>query len=318
MNNVTTTTVESWFIPLDILAIIFLGLHITITVIYLCIIIWDKTCHTVRMMLFTNTCLTGLACASMFLALTVFTLHNDIKQIGYQDSMCVIRGYLSYVAPASHVYSYVSSAIYQYMLIVQPTRLFWQSARTQLLLIILGWILAFLFPIPLLLTDQIIYNVDNQICEVPFRLSISAFYLPLFVFIIPMSLVMVLYFKLVRYVKGMGKNLAPAATLLRAQRNLTMVRRILILLQILLIAGCPMNIFYILSFFNAAPKYHSRIGYFFIDISLLSVMIVLFHHTESLKASAKKIVFTRRNAALPALNVIKMTAIARKNVETLD
>ncbi len=196
INNSTPTTVESWFIPIDILAIVCLGLHITITIIYLCIIALDKTCHTVRMMLYANTCLTGLVCGGTFLALTMFTFCNDLKQIQYQDSTCVVRGYLIYASAALHVYSHVSSAIYQYMLIDHPTRLFWQSVRTQLSLIILGWILAFSFPLPLLFTSEITYNVDNQICEVPLRLSFPVFYLPLVVFNIPMSLIMFIYFKL--------------------------------------------------------------------------------------------------------------------------
>ncbi len=315
MSNVTTTTVESWFIPLDILAIICLGLHLTITIIYLCIITWDKTCHTVRMMLFANTCLTGLVCGGTFLALTVFTFYNDFRQIQYQDSLCIVRGYLIYVSPALHAYSYVSSAIYQYMLIVHPTRLFWQSARAQLSLIILGWILAFLFPIPFLFTGEIAYNVDNQICEIPLRLSFPVFYLPLVVFTIPVSLVMFIYFKLVRYVKEMGRDLTPVITLLRAQRNLTMVRRIVILLHILLTAGVPMTFFFVLSFFNHAPKYHTRIGYFFVDISLLCVMVVLFHFTDSLKASVKKIMYARRNTVLPTMSV--KTAVDKRNVETV-
>jgi hypothetical protein len=267
------------------------------------------------MMLFANTCLTGLVCGGTFLALTVFTFYNDFRQIQYQDSLCIVRGYLIYVSPALHAYSYVSSAIYQYMLIVHPTRLFWQSARAQLSLIILGWILAFLFPIPFLFTGEIAYNVDNQICEIPLRLSFPVFYLPLVVFTIPVSLVMFIYFKLVRYVKEMGRDLTPVITLLRAQRNLTMVRRIVILLHILLTAGVPMTFFFVLSFFNHAPKYHTRIGYFFVDISLLCVMIVLFHFTDSLKASVKKIMYARRNTVLPTMSV--KTAVDKRNVETV-
>jgi hypothetical protein len=118
-------------------------------------------------------------------------------------------------------------------------------------------------------------------------------------------------------VKEMGRDLTPAITLLRAQRNLIMVRRIVILLHILLIAGCPMTLFFVLSFFNYAPKYHARIGYFFVDISLLSVMIVLFHFTDSLKASVKKIISTRRNTLLPTVT-IKLTVVEKRNVERLN
>jgi hypothetical protein len=68
-----------------------------------------------------------------------------------------------------------------------------------------------------------------------------------------------------------------------------MVRRIIILLFILLTPGVPITLFFVLSFFDMAPQYHSRIGYFFVDISLLCVMIVLFQFTDSLKDSIKKI-----------------------------
>jgi hypothetical protein len=192
------------------------------------------------------------------------------------------------------------------MRIVYPTHLSWQSARIQLLLIILGWILAFLFPIPFLFTGEIIYNVDNQICQVPFQLSLSAFYIPLFIFSIPISLVIVIYFKLVRYVKSMGNNMTTTITLFRAERDLAMVRRIVILLHILLTAGIPMTVFFILSFFNLAPKYHTRIGFFFINTSLLCVMIVLFQFTDSLKDSVKKVIFSRQNVT------VKFTVSRRK------
>ncbi len=39
------------------------------------------------MMLFANTCLTGLVCGGTLIALTVFTFYNDLKQIKYQDSI---------------------------------------------------------------------------------------------------------------------------------------------------------------------------------------------------------------------------------------
>jgi hypothetical protein len=197
------------------------------------------------------------------------------------------------------------------MLIVHPTRLFWQSARAQLMLIILGWILAFSFPIPFLFTGEIIYNVDNQICEIPLRLSFPVFYLPLVIFIIPVSLVILIYFKLVRYVKEMGTQVTVTITLFRAQRDLAMVRRIIILLLIILTAGVPMTLFFMLSFFNLTPKYHSRIGYFFIDISLLCVMIVLFQFTDSLEDSVKKVIFSRKNTALPT-ETVKLAVVRRQ------
>jgi hypothetical protein len=83
---------------LDILAIICLTLAIILATIFLFIIILDKTCHTVPMILTANICLTGLICGSVHFALTVFVLHNDLKQIQYQDTFYIVIGYLSYAS----------------------------------------------------------------------------------------------------------------------------------------------------------------------------------------------------------------------------
>ena len=65
----------------------------------------------------------------------VFTLQNDLQQIQNGDFMCILRGFLSYALCATHCYSYLLQAVYQYISIIHPTRLFWKSAQTQLCLI---------------------------------------------------------------------------------------------------------------------------------------------------------------------------------------
>ncbi len=293
LNNATTPTAELWFIPFDILGITCLSLATILTIVYLFIIVIDKKCHTVRMMLVGNICLTGFICCTTHISIAVFTLQNDLKQIQYQDSLCIFRGYMSYASLALHVYSYVLSAIYQYVSIVYPTRLFWKSVRTQILFIIISWILAFAYPIPVILTGAIIYSVDNQICQVPFRLSFSIIYIPHFIWIIPVNTVVFIYMKLVRYVKRMSERVVLANTLFRAQRDLKMVRRIFILIIIIFISGFPMTFFVLLAFANVAPKYHMRIGFIFVQFSLPCLMVTLFQFTDLLQTSVKNLITGR-------------------------
>jgi hypothetical protein len=298
VSNFLMTQVESWFIPLDILGIILLVTAIILAIIFLFIIVLDERCHTSSMILTANICLTEIVCSSNTLAMSIFTLQNDLQQIQYQDSLCIVRGYLSYATCALHNYSYLLSAIYRYMAIVHSTRLVWQSTRRQLLLIGLSWIIAFVFPIPFLFINSIKYNVDNQICQVPLRFSFSIVYAPHCVYIIPVALVMFIYFKLVRYVKEMGKRVTRVNTLSRAQRDLQIVRRTVILIMVLLISGLPYSSFIFLSFANRAPQYHFRIAYVFINFSLAAVMIALFKFTDRLRASVKKIINGRPNMSL--------------------
>src|SRR5437763_1581084 len=86
----TTTTIESWFIPFDILMIICSIFVIISAILFLFIIILDKTCHTIPMILVANTCLAALLAGSDIFSMAIFTLENAFKQIEYQDSLCVL------------------------------------------------------------------------------------------------------------------------------------------------------------------------------------------------------------------------------------
>jgi hypothetical protein len=185
INNSVIVSIQSWFIPLDISAIVCTILVIVFATFFLFVIVFHKICHTIPLMLVANSCLAELLLASDELWMNVFTLQNDLKQIQYEDSFCVFRGYLSFSSCALQNFSYLLQAIYRYVTVVYPNRLFWQSSRTQLLLISLTWIFAFVFPLPFIFTDEITYDVDNQICQLPLRLSFSIIYTVQCLYMIP-------------------------------------------------------------------------------------------------------------------------------------
>jgi hypothetical protein len=221
----STTIVEPWFIPFDILMSVFIIFAIVFSLIFLFVIIFDKTCQTVPMILVANSCLSIFIFGSVSLSMTIFTLQNDLKQIQYQDSLCVFRGYFSYGSCSVINYSFLLQSIYRYVIVVYPTRLFYQSRSIQSLFIVITWIIGFVFPIPDILTDEIIYNVDNQICLIPLRFSFFPIYTAGFTYIIHILMIMFIYLKLILYVREMSKRVTPVNTLFHAQRELKMVRR---------------------------------------------------------------------------------------------
>jgi hypothetical protein len=116
---------------------------------------------------------------------------------------------------------------------------------------------------------------------------------------IPMLLIIFIYLKLVLYVRRMSERITPVNTLVRAKRELKMVHRIVILTIILMIFGVPYMSFIFMSFFVSPPKYHFRIAFIFVDISLVFMIIALFQFTDPLKASImEKIRRRRRNMAV--------------------
>jgi hypothetical protein len=295
-NNFTTIHNESWFIPLDVFNVICLSFVIISAITFLLIIIIDKTCHTVPMMLVAYSCSAELIFGSTLLGVAIFTLENDLKQIQYQDRLCIFRGYMTLVACNLQNYSYLLQAIYRYIVVVYPARLNYQSARFQFLLICLTWIGAIICPIPTLFPDQMKYDVDNQICQLPLRLSFIIIFCASYTYMIPVGSIVFIYFHMVRYIKQMSKRATAVSTLSRAERELKMIVRIIRLISILLSLGIPYMIFIFMSFFNSAPKYSFRIAYIFGDASLALVMIVLFQNTDPVKTSLMKKINWRPNA----------------------
>jgi hypothetical protein len=113
---------------------------------------------------------------------------------------------------------------------------------------------------------------------------------------------MFIYFILVRYVKKMDTHVTPIHSLLRAQRNLKMIRRTVILVTMVFLVCFLYQLFLVMSFFNSAPKYSFRIAFLFGDVLMLCVIITLFLFTEPLKMSVLRRINRQTNIVLPALS----------------
>ncbi|CAF3836434.1 unnamed protein product [Adineta steineri] len=274
ISNSSTINTESWFIPLDIINLIFLILVIILGVVFLFIFIIDKTCHTVPVMLVASSCLAKLLFAIDLFGMVIWSLKNDVKQISYQDSLCIFRGYFGHVTIVAQLHSYLLQAIYRYITVIYPTRLFWQRKQVQGFLIGVTWMCAFIFIIPHVVTGEIQYNADNQICETPFQIN---------------------------------KRATIVNTVSRAQQELRMVHRIVILVMILLVLGVPYTIFVIMGFFTEPPKYHFRIAFTFVYISLVFIMITLFQFTDPVKTYIMKKI--KRQSNIIATTTVQMNEV---------
>jgi hypothetical protein len=261
---------------------------VIVALIFLIIIIFDKTFRTIPMMLLCNSFLSELIFGCIMLSMAIFTLKNDLKQIKYEDSFCIFRGYMSYSISAVRSHSYLLQSIYCYISIIYPSNLNFQSFYFQFLLICLTWFISLIHPLPFLLTNKIKYNVDNQVCHMHFQSSLFIFYTCFLAYLNPITIIIIIYFKLVRYVQKMNKIITSFNKLLRAQRELMMVRRIIMLLIVLITLGLPYTIFFLMSFFTNPPKYYFRIAFLSVDLSLACVIMALFQFTNSIKIFLKK------------------------------
>ncbi|CAF0985466.1 unnamed protein product [Adineta steineri] len=260
-------------------------LAIGLALIFLLIIICDTTCHTVSMMLVANSCLTEFIFGSIMLSSAIFTFQNDLQKTQYQDSLCIIRGYLGYVVTFLQNYSYLLQATYRYITVIYSNRLSWQTVRFQIKLISSMWIFGILCPIPYLINNKIIYDINNQICQMSFQLSFLTIYNIFIVYIIPILMIILVYFALFQHVQKMNRLHPSINTLNRIQGELKIVRQIIILILGIIAIGFPYVLFVFWSFFTNLPKYYFRITNIFVDVSLVFVMIIMFEYTEPLQTS---------------------------------
>lgn len=293
---------EAWFVPTDILMIICSSIAVLLTLFSLYIIFIDKACHTVPMLLTTNTCIAALIFGSDMLALAAFTLHNDLKQIRYQDSLCVFRGIAIYITVLQLNYSFLCQAIYRYIKVVHSTHIFLQSAKFQCIIIGISWTFGFVvYGIPLFIFGNIQYLVDDQICQQPMTLSFVMIYNMLLIFMIPASLTISIYCKLVMFVKIMNKKSMAANQVNRAKQELTMLRRIVILNVGFMCICTPKASMIFMGYFTPPPKYHYRISYIFVHISLAFVMITVFKFTDQFVNYVMKQFRPPQNWVVPVL-----------------
>ncbi|CAF4948131.1 unnamed protein product [Rotaria sp. Silwood1] len=287
-NNSISVDFQSWFIPIDILSTICCIISVILALVFLFVIIADKTYHRVSMLLVTNSCLAELIVAIYVLVAASFKLNNDLKQIYFYDSFCILMTCIGYISVGIQNYSYLLQAIYRYILVAYPVRLSYISFKFQAFLISLTWICCIIYSIPLMLTGQIKYLPNEQLCQMPLEFSFITIFNALYIYIIPMSSIVLIYIKMVWYVREMSKHVTPVNRLFHAKRELRMVRRRISLIFIVIAFGLPYQVFIFMSFANRAPKYPFRIAFTFIDVSLIFILIALLQITEPLKTSLMK------------------------------
>lgn len=300
-NHTQTITIESWFIPIDILMVICAALASVMAFTLICIMILDRTCRTVPMMFIINSYLAEFFFATVVMSMALFTLHNDLRQLEDPDPLCIVRGFLSYVVVTVQNYSYLLQTIYRYISVVYPNRLSWQSMQYQIFLVVISWVFAFVCPLPYIVNHEITYDVENQTCQMPMKLCLITVYNVLCVFIVPLSLILLLYYKLVRFMRSARQNVNLANKFKRIQREVKMIRRIIILFMGIFALGFPYALLLFISFLTTPPKYHFRIAYIFITTSVVFVVIALFQFTEPLKAAVKRLT-KRQVATLPVIS----------------
>ncbi|CAF2642330.1 unnamed protein product [Rotaria sp. Silwood2] len=235
MNTSSDSIDYSVVIPMSI-SLALIGISLACMIIVL--VIFTKHLHTVNYLLICNTCFWSTFYCVVQCNNYVFL---DFIIWDTSDMSCRWRGYFGYIAIAAVVYSYLIQAISRYFFVVLSTKHRWvTSLKAHLILIVSQWITVILLPLPAIVTKDIYYT-SNTLCWVKKKFGVHVAYTFLAYYFLPTLCIVILYIYLFRQAKR-STNITltrPIETSRRQNRDLDILRNIMILFSIYIFGGFP-------------------------------------------------------------------------------
>ncbi|CAF1458781.1 unnamed protein product [Adineta steineri] len=196
----------------------------------LMVIFLNKRLHTMAHILICNTCFTSIF-------YSVVQNNNYIYLIfitqDTSDISCRFRAYFGYMSIAAVIYSYFIQALSRLFYSIFHRNQRWiLSFKTQYIMILIQWIVVILIPLPAILTKDIYYR-PTFLCWVPKEKFLHMTYTLLVYYVIPITLIVIIYINIYCRVKYLEKNMnIKTIRKIQQNRNLEILRNILILIGI--------------------------------------------------------------------------------------
>ena len=150
---------------------------------------------------------------------------------------CEIRAYFPHVCFCAYYYSFVCQAIFRLFRIVFYKKRHLQSLGVFVVSIVIQWLLSFIFIAPHLIFDDFQYQALDYNCWISFRNIRGMFVATLIIYGGPLALILSIYIYIVRYVRR--KMYVHRKQKRSIQRDVLILRRIVVLLFFLIMIGVP-------------------------------------------------------------------------------
>lgn len=207
-------------------------------------IIHRRQCFNFPTLLSCNTALAVLIFGANNLAVSCYIFIWDQQQQPNVDFLCSIRAYIHHTALVCIHHSLVVQAIQKYCN-VKSIKIF-DSLSHKIYLVVIQWTLDLIFLLPVLFTGNMPKLSFDNMCLIalskPYIIAIT----PIFSYILPDVILIVLYVTLVKFVRQASARVHTNQDI-RMRRDLTMVRRIMMLNGQLIVLSLPVAIVIIMA-----------------------------------------------------------------------
>ncbi|CAF2911787.1 unnamed protein product [Rotaria sp. Silwood2] len=195
-----------------------------------------------------NTYIHLIGILSTLITMCIRTLYGDLYQEKRNENFvswhCHLLGFLMSLFGAGVYGSCFLQALYRFWRIVIPNRDLFQNLYFHIQLILAHWLFIIVLLLPIL--SRSIYISSDHFCLSPFHDRWTAAYISLITAVIPVTGILVLYIKIVIYMKY---KLQTKKQWRRIKRDISTIRRVLLLVIIILQTSSTGIILWILTFF---------------------------------------------------------------------
>lgn len=191
----------------------------------------------VALFLIGNTYLTLLLLATSMLITYGYNQYGNLHPSSWLGGRwCQIRTYLAYVFISAVYYSFVLQAMFRLARIVFYKHKILQSLSVSVTGLVIQWMLSFLFFLIYILLDDLQYLPFEFNCWVAFENIRGLVMLTIFIYGITTSTISLLYMYIIRYIHKRNNTQRRQHS---NQRDLTILKRLVILITIVTGAGFP-------------------------------------------------------------------------------
>lgn len=255
-------------------------------IIVMCVVIivsiGRRQCFNFPTLLTCNTALAILLFSIVNIAMAVYMHFWDQQKQPEIDDLCATRAFLHHSTIAAIHHAFTLQAIERYCKVLQ-IRLF-NSWNRRLGIVLFQWTFDLSFAIPILLTGNMEKTKRDNMCLVSLHRLELVFYMFISSFVLSDVGLIIIYYRLVKHVRNVSAN-TQIHHRLHNNRDVTMVKRIVLLNAQLAAVGCPVLFIILGSAFreDLFPIKTLRVFATSINLSLSPILLVLFWSTPSLK-----------------------------------
>jgi hypothetical protein len=273
------------------IAILFDLIAILNSLFILILVSKTKQLHTVTHLLTCDTCIASLLYCSTQSNNYIYVLFITWDT---NDQSCRWRGYFGYLSIVAMVYSYLIQAISRFFLTILSTKYRWiTSWKIHFYLIFIKWILVFILPLPAIVTHDIYFR-KNAPCWVTKTLTLHVVYTVTVYYIIPIMLIVGIYIFIYIRIRYNRNNTIVQAGRRNQNRDLEVLRNIMILFSIYILGGAPttlyillgINVFYSMSVITLSAA---------VTVEKLTILVI----DREIRNTCKKYFCQRKNRVTP-------------------